>query len=330
MHISRFSVKNYKSFNQASELEFTTGINIITGQNNAGKTALLEALSSKFLHIPHKSTKTLPTSRLSHETNSEVVLEFSIQSEVFEDYIFNEGTVQMPILLNQAAWDFDYSKFIEIYFGNQINIKAQLLNGNLHVASFILSKQLEPSSGINIFVPNKQTKKLKFSKNHISNPDSSTSIANKMLSQIYCFKAERLKITSSGFGVNQVLSPDASNLPEVLNILQGDTIRFERYNSYIRRVFPQIYQINIRPIGSSTCEIVVSNEDPKLMRNDLVIPLAACGTGIGQVLAILYVVLTSDSPRIIIIDEPNSFLHPGAARKLIEILKEHPQPLVAS
>jgi len=39
----------------------------------------------------------------------------------------------------------------------------------------------------------------------------------------------------------------------------------------------------------------------------------------------LYVVLTSEYPRTIIIDEPNTFLHPGAARKLIEILKEFPQ-----
>ena len=47
------------------------------------------------------------------------------------------------------------------------------------------------------------------------------------------------------------------------------------------------------------------------------------GTGIGQVLAILYVVITADHARTIIIDEPQSFLHPGAVRKLIEILKQH-------
>lgn len=35
--------------------------------------------------------------------------------------------------------------------------------------------------------------------------------------------------------------------------------------------------------------------------------------------------LTSDIPRTILIDEPNSFLHPGAAKKLIETLKQYPQ-----
>ena len=53
--------------------------------------------------------------------------------------------------------------------------------------------------------------------------------------------------------------------------------------------------------------------------------LQESGTGIGQVLAILYVVVTSDEPRLIIIDEPNTFLNPGAARKLVEILRTYPQ-----
>jgi hypothetical protein len=57
----------------------------------------------------------------------------------------------------------------------------------------------------------------------------------------------------------------------------------------------------------------------------LAIPLNECGSGVGQVLAILYLVLTSDHPQVIIIDEPQSFLHPGAVRKLIEVLKKYPQ-----
>ena len=42
-------------------------------------------------------------------------------------------------------------------------------------------------------------------------------------------------------------------------------------------------------------------------------------------MAILYVILFYDKsqPRVVIIDEPNSFLHPGAVRKLLEIFQEH-------
>jgi hypothetical protein len=60
-------------------------------------------------------------------------------------------------------------------------------------------------------------------------------------------------------------------------------------------------------------------------REDLAVSLSDSGTGIGQVLAILYVVVTADVPRTILIDEPQSYLHPGAVRKLFEILRLYPK-----
>mgnify|MGYP002774947195 CR=1 FL=1 len=53
--------------------------------------------------------------------------------------------------------------------------------------------------------------------------------------------------------------------------------------------------------------------------------MESCGTEISQVLAILYIVVTSQDSRAIITDEPQSFLHPGATRDLIEIIKIFPQ-----
>jgi hypothetical protein len=65
-------------------------------------------------------------------------------------------------------------------------------------------------------------------------------------------------------------------------------------------------------------------------RDDLAIELSESGTGIGQVLAMLYIHITSDTARTILIDEPNSFLHPTATRKLIEILREGPHQYIVS
>jgi hypothetical protein len=154
-------------------------------------------------------------------------------------------------------------------------------------------------------------------------------------SGIYRFYAERLNLGSCPYGSNSELKPDASNLAEVLNILQlrGKKKVFERFNHYVSTIFPQINCISVRPKpkqdnqitlpNSSRLEILVwSMEAAENDREDLACPLSQCGTGIGQVLAILYVVLTSKEPRTIIIDEPQSFLHPGAAKKLVEILKQ--------
>ncbi|MHC5727501.1 MAG: AAA family ATPase, partial [Nostoc sp.] len=61
MFISNFQVFNYKSYLDSGLIQFTPGINIIVGQNNSGKTSLLEALTLNFDNKPHLSLKTLPT-----------------------------------------------------------------------------------------------------------------------------------------------------------------------------------------------------------------------------------------------------------------------------
>ena len=56
MYISKIRVQNYKAFNDSGWIEFKPGINIISGQNHSGKTALLEALSLTDGHKWVKST----------------------------------------------------------------------------------------------------------------------------------------------------------------------------------------------------------------------------------------------------------------------------------
>lgn len=54
----------------------------------------------------------------------------------------------------------------------------------------------------------------------------------------------------------------------------------------------------------------------------LAVPLADCGTGVGQVLALTTVLVCSETPRTILIDEPASYLHPGAVLALADLLRE--------
>ena len=143
----------------------------------------------------------------------------------------------------------------------------------------------------------------------------------------YLFRAERFSVGTSYFGGNPVLAANAANLAEVLNILQHDLKRHDEFNDILHSILPEAHGVSVRPSPQDTqkVEIVVWPISPSLKRKDLTVPLNECGTGIGQVLAILHVVLTADYPRLIIIDEPQSFLHPGAARKLMDILAQFPQ-----
>ncbi|MEA5554664.1 AAA family ATPase [Anabaena cylindrica UHCC 0172] len=62
MYIKKLQVFNYKSYSDSGsgEMEFSPGINIIVGKNNAGKTSLLEVLTLDFENQRHRSLKKLP------------------------------------------------------------------------------------------------------------------------------------------------------------------------------------------------------------------------------------------------------------------------------
>jgi len=88
MFISKFRVQNYKSYFDSGEVKLGSGINIITGQNHAGKTALLQALSLKFVNNIHRSTKTLPSPISKIDSVSSIEIDIDISKEEFEMYIF--------------------------------------------------------------------------------------------------------------------------------------------------------------------------------------------------------------------------------------------------
>jgi ABC-type cobalamin/Fe3+-siderophores transport system ATPase subunit len=158
----------------------------------------------------------------------------------------------------------------------------------------------------------------------VSPDDARVAIASQLRSRIYRFWAERFIVGESPFGNIPVLAPTARNLPEVLNVLDGNPARFQRLNTLLTEILPQVKHVSVRPSSPGQVQIIVWPLDYSTEKDYLAIPLNECGSGIGQVLAILYVVLTSEHPQTIVVDEPQSFLHPGAVRKLIEVLKQFP------
>lgn len=155
------------------------------------------------------------------------------------------------------------------------------------------------------------------------NDSFSVNIGPRLQPRIYLFDAHRVPQNSFSFGRSSQLHPSAANLAEVLNVLQANRMEFAEYVALVSRVIPAIKWVSITPSinHSQQVEIKIWNVPDSTKRDDLAIPLAECGTGVGQILSILYVVMKS-SGNVIAIDEPNSFLHPRAAKALIRILRE--------
>ncbi len=334
MYIAKFQVKNYKSFLSSQEVDLTSGFNVVVGQNNAGKTAFVEALSLHFGNKNHMSMKTSPSPGVLLDDSfiSTVQIAFQLAEGEAEQLLINaRSSFYMP-LREGTDLGSEATKFLALL--RQSEVLQCIYQPNNFVTTYLESLgEVTDVTGLVEFRVKIPQRQLEYAPNpyQISQINLSslygTHLANILRDRIYLFSAERLNVSQSSFGTRTVLLPNASNLAEVLHHLQSsNSTRFRRLNQHVNIIFPEIKWVTVPP-GPSNNEvrILLWSIDPDTERTDLAIPLSESGTGIGQVLAILYVVLTAEYPRTIIIDEPQSFLNPGAVRKLIEILKQYAQ-----
>ncbi|NBB73726.1 MAG: AAA family ATPase, partial [Bacteroidetes bacterium] len=329
MHISKFQIRNYKSFLESDEIELKPGFNVIVGKNNSGKTALVEALSLKYQDRPHRSLKTLPSPDAHIEDESTVSLSISLSGDELKEAWLSRGVDRIQISRKTLQSEDRGKEFLAKIRGE--NLLHCIFDSDTFVSGYLDGEPPDERQSLTRLEIDPIERIISPSSNKSSGvPSYGRVAANQLRERIYYFDAERLNVgncTSSG---RLSLHPKAVNLAEVIHVLQNkNPVRFRRFVQNVQRVLPSIEYITAPQIENSgsnkDVEVQVWNVPVETERHDLAIPLAESGTGIGQVLAILYVVLNADQPSVIIIDEPNSFLHPGAMRRLIGIMKQHPQ-----
>jgi hypothetical protein len=325
MHIKKLKIENYKSFGDSGWIDFSEGFNIVVGKNSSGKTALLEAL---------RLTRASPRPHLSISRSRGEPLD--PQSKFLVEAVLSGDELRKGIL-NQDAYfpvpsGVDARKFIEDALGSNQTFSMTVGAGqSIHSTKY-------PSHGL--FQEGRQA----WSAHVRPQPDKQSYIVVNVLAdrndslaalfkfttdhKLYVFKAERLNIGEIAFGEQSVLAEDAGNLPRVLQWLMTNPTKFERYNRHVNQIFPYIKRVSVFPKGNNL-EIRLWWVDVDTEREDLAVPLQESGTGVSQVLGILFVVMTIDKGTIVI-DEPNTFLHPGAAKTLIEILAQYKHQYIIS
>jgi hypothetical protein len=283
----------------------------------------LEALSLQMGDNPHRSLNIIPKRTNKTSPVSKLVVEFDVdKDELYELLQYLGPDIYLPSD-NLNSVQSLASRFARS-IGEHNLFSCEYQSGDIIASYFVPYGNLQSNRSVNLLINN--------NKFQIKIPDFISVSTDKLYpaalvrllrTRIYFFKAERLNIGDYQIGTENQLAPNASNLPGVLHyLLTTNPRRFERFNEYVNKIFPDIKQVTVPPIGPHTARIFIWPVDPKSEREDLAMQLSECGTGIGQILAILYVVLNSNYPGTILIDEPQSFLHPGAIRKLFGILKQ--------
>lgn len=325
MQFRRVRVLNYKSLFDSGWIGLDRGFNIIIGRNSAGKTSLLEALRFP-ANIPHRSPRTIPDEGGPAQGVSAVEFEILLTRSDLTRFLTRAGRqVHFPIPSNDCD---PLDTFLQ---QQEVAIRGERKgNGEITAAtSYGLTLGYEPKSlspmpnyGA-VTYTHTDGRFRKMGTTNIAHLDLLNLLAQSAFEDVYYFVAQRYNLARAPIDASTVLAPDGRNLATVLlNLIGNNPERFREYNALVSEVLPEIRAVTVAPDSQSpqSALIKIWYLEPKEKRGDLAIPLDQCGTGVSQVLAMLYVALTSISPRVIVIDEPQSFLHPGAARRLLEVL----------
>ena len=328
MRVKSFSASNYKGFRSTAPVELGPGLNLIIGANNAGKTALIEALAH-FPHGPRAHRNKARPQNLPLDPTSTCDICVTFTGHELKAWLLGQ---QFNIVLRNPEDDTAINQRLNRVFESaslDILLKHTLGSQNLWSypdgrLSLFAASNLGPSSAT---LKGDLVSESFYSVGRaVGSQDSTASLLGSYITQnTYRFNAERVNISRCVVGDTPILANNAQNLAAVLQFLQHDHISFNDLNDHMRFIFSNVFRISPIPVSGNQVEIRVWFTEPVERRTDLAIPLSECGTGVGQVLAMLYVVVSSPNPLILIIDEPGSFLNPGATRRLIHVLRQYSQ-----
>jgi ABC-type Mn2+/Zn2+ transport system ATPase subunit len=321
MKLQSFSLENQYRFLSTGSQPIAARRTAIVGQNNAGKSALIRSLAPDTLAIPLRTSKDRP-----EDIDTK-------RSRIEQSYSFAQD--ELRSLVSRRVFKFLASKEAMAQVFRKKDPK--IIDGLL--ATCLIEGNRE-KSGPSTFLPKYfnggESRDQVLASVHCDNESDALLLLNgagtgalsleealgrRISSGFHRFSAERLNVGSALAAPIQPLQANCANLATYLDHIMPNP-EWDLLESSLREVIPSISKISVRPNPGdpNIREIVLWTSSAP--RGDLAIPLSDAGTGVGQALAILSVVLTSLEPKLILIDEPNSFLHPGAAKRLLSILAE--------
>ncbi len=321
MRLKRARVRGFQPFGDSGEVEFAEGINLIIGQNNAGKSALLRALLPQLPDDRHRTPEKWESFRL---PRPEITLTIDVSGNEVRDWLLrSNGTHYIPTPTGGQEWAVT---FMNEFFGlSSVLIPVGRTAGSNFNSESYPSHQLFPD------VPGKQRFATVVKSNDGELTISSAVTPNDSLPglawpawgrDMFYFAAERMTIGEAAPGRADRLLPNAGNLPNVLHTLSGERGDvFTRLVGHLGDIFATVGNLSVRTKSAGGHPLEVRVWPTEAMEQvELSFPLNSSGTGVAQVTAILAAVMTIDN-AIIIIDEINSFLHPAAVKALLRIIQ---------
>jgi hypothetical protein len=255
MWIKRGRVRSYKSFLDSNDIELRPGFNVIVGQNNAGKTALAEALSVHFRNAPTVAQDGTPGDVSSVEMlvglDGPALLTHLRSLEGGFRINLSAGDSAIPIPNGEHAARIArgverLNEALQTSLPMQCRYEASP-NGRPRQEPTRTHLECPPpgqwSGGIVGKVDHGKVVEVDNADGTAVSPAAERVCPSL---RVYLLRAERSGVARSTNGLARSLHPDSSNLAEVLRNLQWS--QMEAFNTLVRRVLPQTQRIEVQQI----------------------------------------------------------------------------------
>ena len=303
MRLIKFSVTNYKVFKEEFTIDFSKdSIAILTGRNNTGKSTILEAINCFFQK--ETKAKTIPNDCFSERGKN-----------IFLKAVFESGKDKITIVKKykeETAPSFYDENDVEIKGAHELKDKLEDILNN---KPFYITPSMLPDD-INDLIQNIYTEIIKNDLQNLENFNGDPEEDKEMFqlaqeySQIrrsYPEFLRKLKLNT-----DKILEKVSNDVSDNLKIL------FSNEDLSLNVVGGESEGFSSTDILKSTNSVVHidSNKQSKM-------PLANQGTGL-QRMSLIYLIqnmiekklLGKNDDKLLLIDEPEAFLHPEAVRAL--------------
>lgn len=303
LRLKKYSVKNYKVFNEKFSIDFSSeDIVILTGRNNTGKSTFLEAINQ--FYLPATAKGKIPVDCYSNQDETKII-------ELEAEFAISEEINDTVTIIKRYAND----------NGKYYGLEGKEIKGK-HELRPILEEILSNSP-------------------YYITPYMSTEEIDKQIQEIYSQiitaelnALENMETADDGGDIKKEYDELKSSLPKLLRKLKSKTdSSLLQVNKNVTKNLQTVFSNNHLSLsviggesnGFSVTDIVKSTSSSILIGNqqNKDMPLSTQGTGI-QRMSLIYIIqnliehglLGLNNNKMLLIDEPEAFLHPEAVRAL--------------
>lgn len=351
MKLSHVSIKNFKSLSDV-RLENVSSFNVIIGKNNSGKSSVFGALST-LNNIIHGRLPDFDRTISDRDRNKvlEIGLSFIPYDEERNEYINNLTHCGLPNDKLEEVINSAFLRQVDFLFRTEAGsidslhlreTKIKSTDGQMSILQRLsgdpntespesaftkIAEVLSNLKEVGLQHAHLNLDNSQYQVNHQINKFSIGSFAGpfehswplkkllEFLEKAYFFKHYRNSTESLAAQEVNVLDQDGTNLTQrLLTLRTNNTPVFEQIEKFVQEAVPELGILQTPLVGTANTIAF------RRKTADILIPLKDMGGGIEQILMIATVLLTTDKNNVIFLEEPESHLHAGAQKFLIERL----------